>query len=99
MLLRPSHQLIPISTLMLRPHTMPWVPIVILPLTCMQRYISVAHDKLAKQINTVIIVFLLLSKRIGLMVVVGVVGFFDFVHAVECVNDVECREVAALVVV
>lgn len=58
-----------------------------------------AHDNLAKQINAVIKVLLLVCKRVGVVVVVGVVGFADFVHAVECVKDIESREVAALVVV
>jgi hypothetical protein len=65
----------------------------------MQRYISVAHDNLAKQIKAVIKVLLLVCKRIGVVIVVGVVGFADFVHAVESVKDIKGREVAALVVV
>ena len=65
----------------------------------MQGYISVAHDNLAKQINAVIKVLLLVCKRIRVVVVVGVVGFADFVDAVECVKDIEGRKVAALVVV
>lgn len=57
------------------------------------------HDHLAKQINAVIKVLLLVCKGVRIVVVVGVVGFANFVHAVKCVKDVERREVAALVVV
>jgi hypothetical protein len=65
----------------------------------MQRYISVAHNNLAKQINAVIKMLLLVWKRIRVVVVVGVVGFADFIHAVECVKYIESREVATLVIV
>lgn len=58
-----------------------------------------AHDNLAKQINAVVKVLLLDFQRIGVVIVVGVVGFADVVHAVECVKDVESREVAALVII
>jgi hypothetical protein len=65
----------------------------------MQRHIPMAHDYLAKQVNAVIKVLLLVCKRIRVVVVVGVVGFADLVHAVERVKDIKRREVAALVVV
>lgn len=58
-----------------------------------------AHNNLAKQINAVIKVLMLVRKRVGVMVVVGVVGFADFVHAVKCVKYIESREVAALAII
>lgn len=58
-----------------------------------------AHDNLAEQINTVVKVLLLVRKRIGVVVVAGVVGFSEFVYAVECVKDVESRKIAALFVI
>ena len=58
-----------------------------------------AHDNLAKQVDAMVKVLLLVCKRIGVMVVVGVVGFADLVYAVECVEDIESREVTTLFVV
>lgn len=64
-------------------HTRPWHPIVVLPAVCMERYVSVAHDNLAQQINAVIKVLLLVCKGIGVVVIVGVIRFADFVYAVK----------------
>lgn len=57
-----------------------------------------AHDDLAKEVDAVVKVVLLVLDRVRVVVVVRVVGFADLVHAVQRVEDVEAREVAALLV-
>ncbi|OAQ59695.1 hypothetical protein VFPPC_16850 [Pochonia chlamydosporia 170] len=84
---------------MFRAHTRPRPSIVLLPFVRVQRYIPMTHDHLAKQINAVVKVLLLVRKWVRIVVVVGVVGFANFVHAVQCVKDIQSREVAALVVI
>ena len=60
----------------------------------MQGDVTVTHDDLAKEVDAMVKVLLLIGDGVWVVVVVRVVGLADFVDAVKGVEHVESREVA-----
>jgi hypothetical protein len=60
--------------------------------------IPVAHDDLAKKVDAMVKVLMLVGNGVRIVIVVGVVGLANLVDAVKRVKDVESRKVAPCVI-
>lgn len=98
-LLCPTHQTIPVPTLMLRLHTRPREPIVIDPAVRMESDISVTHNHLSEEVDAVVEMIHLISEGVGIMVIVRIIRLADFVYAMKRVKDVKGRKITALFVI